>query len=316
MAGGLELAPVGEGQRLRLQVGGRGGLVEAAGAPDIRLHGLGIGKTAEIGAQRRAAGLEGGEHLLEGTEVQRHGEAGIGPADGPGGIGFSRQGDGAPGLGRDRPRGLVLQHFEVRRDPRFQREAVQQLLAEGVDGLDLQSARRLQGQGEEAAGLAQVGDVFADLGQFLPERRVGHHRPAAQGLEQPPLHLGRGRLGVGDAEDGLGLGPAQQQPRHAVHQGPGLARPGIGRDEGRGCWLRRQDLGIEDTHKRPSPLEGQGSREGGRIGVRPLAPNRKPQLGKSKRKALRGPPPLAPPPRWGRGDGRQWLIRSPPRPRR
>ncbi len=133
---------------------------------------------------------------------------------------------------------------------------MQQLLAEGVDGLDLQPARGLQRQGEQAPGAGQAGRRLADPGQLLGQGRIGHHRPAAQGLEQPALHLGRRRLGVGDAEDGLRVRAAQQQPRHPVDQRAGLARPGVGGDEGGGPRFGGQDLGVEahSAASSPSPI--------------------------------------------------------------
>ncbi len=99
LARGFQASPVGEGQSLGLQFGrgGRGG--EPAHAPDVGRERVAVVEAPEIGGQRRAAGLEGGEHLLEGAEVQGHGEAGVGPPDGTERIGFGRQGDGAPGVG-------------------------------------------------------------------------------------------------------------------------------------------------------------------------------------------------------------------------
>ncbi|MNY24514.1 hypothetical protein D3C86_1582340 [compost metagenome] len=146
--------------------------------------------------------------------------------------------------------GLVFQHGEARRDARLDGEAAQQLFAEGVDGLDLQPARRLQRAGEQAARLGQAGRVEAggiagvQFGQFGGQGGVVHDRPLAQGLEQAGLHLGGGGLGVGDAEDGRGPGPAQQQTGHAADQGGGLARAGVGGDEDRQGRIGGADLGI------------------------------------------------------------------------
>jgi hypothetical protein len=73
---------------------------------------------------------------------------------------------------------------------------------------------------------------------------VRHHRPLAQPAEQPALHLGGGRLGVGDAEHLFRIDPGQQQARHPVDQRLGLAGPGVGGDEGRDCWIGRRALRI------------------------------------------------------------------------
>ena len=144
-----------------------------------------------------------------------------------------RQGDGR----------LVLQNLESGRHPGLDREAPQQLFAEGVDGLDLQPARRLQRAGEQAAGVGQVGRLQAgrvaavELDQIAGQFGVIHDGPAAQLLEQPRLHLGGGGLGVGDAQD-LGRSRLlQQQPGHPVHEGGGLARAGVGGDEDRAAGI-------------------------------------------------------------------------------
>ena len=47
-----------------------------------------------------------------------------------------------------------LQHFEMRGDVGFERKLMQHRFAEGVDGLDLQSAGRLKGAGKKPAGKA------------------------------------------------------------------------------------------------------------------------------------------------------------------
>ena len=46
---------------------------------------------------------------------------------------------------------LVVENFEAGRHARFERKALQQALAEGVDGLHLEAARRLDGPGEQPA---------------------------------------------------------------------------------------------------------------------------------------------------------------------
>ncbi len=121
-----------------------------------------------------------------------------------------------------------------------------------MDGLDLQTARGLQGAGEQGARERQVGRALVDGCQLGMERGVVHHRPVAQALEQPVLHLGGGGLGEGDAKDRLGTSPPQQQAGDAVDQGAGLARPRVGGDEGREGRLGGEDLGI-GAHASPSP---------------------------------------------------------------
>ena len=59
-----------------------------------------------------------------------------------------------------------------------------------------------------------------------------HDAPVAEAVEQAGLHLAGGGLGVGDAEDRVRLGAAQQEARDAVDQDFRLAGAGIGLDPG------------------------------------------------------------------------------------
>jgi hypothetical protein len=110
-----------------------------------------------------------------------------------------------------------------------------------VDGLDAQPARCFDGAGEEAARLRQrIGiqpRAFAQLGKLRAQGGIGLHRPFAKAAEQAVLHLCRGGLGVGEAEDVLRFHPAQKQPGDAVCQHAGLARSGIGGKPGRSGWV-------------------------------------------------------------------------------
>ena len=131
----------------------------------------------------------------------------------------------------------VVDLGEARGDAGFQREAAQQRGAEGVDGLDLQSARGLDRLREQPPGRVQpvrgqrAGDALA--GQLGGQIRIGLHRPGAKLGEQPVLHLARRGLGIGQAQNVLGRHAVQQQPCHPVGQHPGLARPGIRGQPGR-----------------------------------------------------------------------------------
>ena len=226
---------------------------KAAAGPDV------LGRAAfagvDIGLDRQPPRLEGGEHVVEAAVVQLDREVGVGPAQRPVAVRQGEAGQVVAGPGRDLGRRCVLQHAEARRDAGLQRKAPQQLFAEGVDGLDLQPARRLQGAGEQGPGPRQVARLLVDLLQRLDQRLVGHHRPAAEVLIEPALHLGGGGLGVGDAEDRLGRGPAQQQAGHAADQGRGLARAGVGGDRDRAVGVRGEDLRVEGgpDHSPPSP---------------------------------------------------------------
>ena len=80
----------------------------------------------------------------------------------------------------------LVEHLEMPGDIGLERELLQQALAEGMDGLDLQPARRLQGAGEEPPRQRQfvlarpaAFDRFDLAGELL----VGQHRPRAEALE-------------------------------------------------------------------------------------------------------------------------------------
>ena len=202
----------------------------------------------QIFEQGLAPGLNRVEQGVEGLEVQLDGEMGVGRAHRPVGILQRRPRQLLPRRVRQVARRLVLQHLEAGGDPRLERKAPQQLFAEGVDGLDLQPAGRLQRPGEQPARLRQLRPrqrlrvAALQPGQFARQLAVVGHRPAAQLGEQPRLHLRRRRLGVGDAQDVSRPHPPQQQTRHPVHQGGGLAGPGVGGDEDRQLRVGRGGL--------------------------------------------------------------------------
>ena len=166
----------------------------------------------------------------------------------------------------------VLEHRELRRDAGLEREAAQQRVAEGVDRLDLQPARRLERAGEQRAGAVEpvgriVGARLAERGQRGAQLGLGHHRPGAEGAEEPGLHLGRGGLGVGEAQDLL---PGRS--RRAAAAPPGRSAPGS-------CPSRRW--------RRPSSRRRAGRRRSGRPAPRscrdPRAPIASPSAHSPKR---------------------------------
>ena len=153
----------------------------------------------------------------------------------------------APGLAQHFRLGDIVGDLEARRHIRLERRRLQHAGAEGVDGLDLQPARRLQRLGEQPAGgrlaLGRRG-LPGQLRQRLAEFGVVHRRPGAQHLEDAVGHIGGGRLGVGDAEHAAGRDAVEQQAQHAVDQDMRLARAGIGRDPGAQARLRGQRLAL------------------------------------------------------------------------
>ena len=160
----------------------------------------------------------------------------------------------------------VVQHLEPGRDVALEREQVQQALAEGVDGLDLQPARRLDRAGEQPSRLVErlgsrgqrrhgrpgVGDGGAQGGVVEP-------RPAREVAEHPDRHVGGGRLGEGEAQDARGRDARQQQPQHPLGEHMRLARAGIGRHPGRGAGMGGAALALD----RVGRDGGGGVRPGG-----------------------------------------------------
>ena len=149
-------------------------------------------------------------------------------------------------LGAQHFGGAVLHLGELWRHPGFERKAPQQARTKRVDGLNAQAAGGLDGAGKERARLPQpLGRqraVKAELAQFGDELVVVEHRPGAESLEQPVLHLGGGGLGVGQAQDMLGQHLVEQQPRHPVGQHAGFARTGVGGEPCGGIRARGFDL--------------------------------------------------------------------------
>ncbi len=160
---------------------------------------------------------------------------------------------------------LRIQHLEMAGDVRFEREAVQDRFAEGVDGLYLQPARRFQRGGKEPAGAQKARAAgrtafhLADrFGQFL----VAERGPRAKLGEDSVRHVGGGRLGIGQAEDLSGLGSVEQQADDALRQDMRLAGTGVGGDPGGifrigGECLLLERIGRDDErplHSPPSPL--------------------------------------------------------------
>ena len=152
-----------------------------------------------------------------------------------------------------------IEDGKARRYAGFEGKLAQQLLAEGVQRLDLQPTRGLEGQSEQAPRCGQAVRVIVafvatfETGQGLGQRLVRRDGEAAQGLEQATLHLRRGGLGEGHAEDRFRLCAAEQKPCDPVHQRLGLAGAGVRADPGRQAGVGGGHLGIEDWAHPSSP---------------------------------------------------------------
>ena len=101
-----------------------------------------------------------------------------------------------------------------------------------MDGLDLEAAWRFYRACKQGARLPQFfipdGPVDTQIAHGAAQRVVWQHRPAAQPLEKPVLHLAGSGFGIGKAKDVLRLDTGQKQTRDPVCQDSRLARPGIG----------------------------------------------------------------------------------------
>ncbi len=143
-------------------------------------------------------------------------------------------------------RGAPVEFGEIGRHLRLDRKAAQKPGAEGMDGLDPEPARRVDRAREKLPRAPQQrrGDTALDPepAEFAAQIGLRQHRPVAEPREQTVLHLGRRRLGIGEAENALRFGAGQEKARDAVDQDAGLARPGIGRQPYRPRRVRRLDL--------------------------------------------------------------------------
>ena len=165
--------------------------------------------------------------------------------------GRGRQGRRVGGGHRLLPRRLqfgvavrLLQQAEMRGERGLEREAAEQGLAKGVDRADPHAAGQVQHPAEQRPGPL---DDFVRRGdppqlQFLDQGVAVERHPFAEDPLQPQRHLRRCRLGEGEAQDALRLGPLQHQSQQPVDQQLGLARPGGGRDEGGHLWVGRLAL--------------------------------------------------------------------------
>ena len=167
----------------------------------------------------------------------------------------------------ERRRVAFFEHLEMAGDVRLERELVEEPFAEGVDGLDLQPARRLQGAREKPAGageLALIGLPPLDLEKLAGELRIAHGRPAGEAFEDAGRHLRRRRLGEGQAEDAAGVGAGEEEPDDAAGKHEGLAGAGIGRHPGRrarigGVCLRLARGGVDGDYGRTGAAQKRSS---------------------------------------------------------
>ena len=222
-------------------IGERGG--EAVGAA--------VERADEAGALQRQLADEQIEAAL--GDVPRHLGEGLGQRR----IAAARRGQHRLARRGQRLGGAALvHHLEMRRDAGLDREAAQQRLAEGVDGLDAHAAGRVEHAGEELARTLQrvaIGHRAGERHQLLREPALGLDRPLREPVVDAVRHLGRGGLGEGEAEDARGRRPRQHQRQHAVGEHLGLAGAGRGRDPDRGRDIGRLLLSLLRIGRGHSP---------------------------------------------------------------
>ena len=167
---------------------------------------------------------------------------------------------------RHQGRRLALVHdLEVRRDVGLEREELQQPLAEGVQSLDLEPARRFDRSGEQLPGEGErrrTGPAGAGRDNVLRERLVVEARPFGERHEDAAGHIGGGGLGEGQAEDLRRLRPSEQQPQHALGQHMRLAAAGIGGNPGRAGRIGGERLMTPQQIRNVEPLAHQASPAG------------------------------------------------------
>ncbi len=148
-------------------------------------------------------------------------------------------------IGDEDGRGVLFEHLKMSGNAGLEGKLMQQPFAEGVDCLDLEAARCLQRQREQATG------ARAHRGRGLPpvqilqvrvEFGMVHTDPFRQPVEDADRHLRGGGLGEGETEKACWIGAREQQAHHALRQHMRLAGAGIRRHPGRAS--RRRSFGL------------------------------------------------------------------------
>ena len=124
---------------------GSQGRARGEGGPSTPSSPSGPSWTARSQAAARIAARSGSSGRLGADQAEGFGEIGAGAARGVGKDVVDRLREGLVRL-------RLVQDGEARRHVGLEGDEVQKALAEGVQGLDLEAARRLHGPGEQAAG--------------------------------------------------------------------------------------------------------------------------------------------------------------------
>ena len=136
------------------------------------------------------------------------------------------------GLGQQLVGGGFFEHGEMRRDACLERKPAQDILAEAVDGDELQPARRaVEHEAEQTAGAGDVGLRRGAAKQgchFLAAGRLVAQQQVAQLAEDAGAHLPGSGFGVSEAADALRHRPCEQQRHHPARQERGFPAAGVG----------------------------------------------------------------------------------------
>ena len=107
-------------------------------------------------------------------------------------------------FGEQRGCRAVVKNGEMAGDIGFQRELMQQRLAEGVDRLDFQPARRFQRLGKQPARFGKLDAIRRlafDGGDAVLEVGIRQSSPFRQTVEDAAGHFRRRGLGIGKAQN-------------------------------------------------------------------------------------------------------------------
>ena len=132
-------------------------------------------------------------------------------------------------------------------DVGFERKALQQALAERMDGLHLEPARRLDGHREQRARALDLGrrrPARREIGELVAKLVLRHRHPLRERVVDALRHLGRRGLGVSEREDALRDCPGQHQPQCAQREHVRLAGAGVGAHPGGGARVGGIALGA------------------------------------------------------------------------
>ena len=118
----------------------------------------------------------------------------------------------------------VVEHVEARGDIGLERELMQQLGAESVDGVHLQPARGVERAREQAPRQRAprgVGLEARALANGFVEAGIVERGPFGERVEHALGHVGGGGLGESDAEDFFRLDAVEQKVDHALRPARG-----------------------------------------------------------------------------------------------